>query len=258
MINGPTIHSASYTPKQNSYTEHGGNIQRASTYPGKVGPLLWKSASLPHDAPDMQHSRIAAIETDYHVGPPELYTPTNSESMGIQTPESGSSGGMPFNTVQASFGLQQNCGDTGVPALSAMMFPSSDPFAYPNQPMTTLENRQFTKQENLFNPLDTKPLYNTASPSNSNPYDNIEVQLFGPLPPYLMQTPQPGMGMQNMGAPLDVSGAAGEEGMMAMNGGASNAWIQSQGRAGGVAGMNLDEMFGDEWKGGWTEQGFRQ
>ncbi|KAH9887412.1 fungal-specific transcription factor domain-containing protein [Xylariomycetidae sp. FL2044] len=70
--------------------------------------------------------------------------------------------------------------------LDAMMFPSDDPLAYPNQPRDD------------FGPQ--RPGLHTASPGGlsqqdpsqfymPNLFDNIEGQLMGPLPPYLIQNP---------------------------------------------------------------------
>jgi len=90
---------------------------------------------------------------------------------------------------------------------NAMMFPSTDPFAYPNQPMTTFENSrpQIFKTEssptiaNLpyhVSNIDIKPHPAGYSPGGMNipvgprrPNDN-DVQLFGPMPMYLMHGAQ--------------------------------------------------------------------
>ena len=79
-----------------------------------------------------------------------------------------------------------------------MMFPSNDPFAYPNQPMMELDNmQQDQKAQNPF--MSPQNMY--MSNGNNGPYDNLEGQLFGPLPPYLTQ----GQTDMNMGN-LDVGG----------------------------------------------------
>ncbi|KAI9793277.1 MAG: hypothetical protein M1835_007348 [Candelina submexicana] len=94
---------------------------------------------------------------------------------------------------------QLQYGPHGIPDLSAMMFPSADPFAYPNQPMTSLESgnhRQMPFQN--FDPIspknpNTNPMYLPSSGGSGNRYDSLEVELFGPLAPYLLQG-QAGMG----------------------------------------------------------------
>lgn len=91
--------------------------------------------------------------------------------------------------------------------VNAMMFPSADPFAYPNQPMTTFENNhpQSFKPEqsptvgNLpfhVSGMEVKshPAFVPSGGINMptmprRPTDN-DVQLFGPMPMYLMQGAQ--------------------------------------------------------------------
>lgn len=74
------------------------------------------------------------------------------------------------------------------PDLSAMMFPSGDPFAYPNQPVTEFDN---IKQETITEMQSSRapPLFLPGG-SSGGIYDDLEGQLFGPLPPYLMQGQQ--------------------------------------------------------------------
>jgi hypothetical protein len=84
-----------------------------------------------------------------------------------------------------------------------MMFPSSDPFAYPNQPMTALEDAQVgsfggdslqdlsqTQQSGLLTTSPTGPPPGSAGFSDAS----MDMQIFG-MPPYLMQGQQPGLGM---------------------------------------------------------------
>ncbi|KAI0014194.1 fungal-specific transcription factor domain-containing protein [Xylariaceae sp. FL0662B] len=87
---------------------------------------------------------------------------------------------------------QVTCAGNPIHQLDALMFPSDDPLAYPNQPRADFGVPQ--------------PGMNSASPGDiphhdpsqfyiPNLYDNIEGQLMGPLPPYLMQShAQPGFG----------------------------------------------------------------
>ena len=132
------------------------------------------------------------------------------------------------------------------------MFSSSDPFAYPNQPMTILESRQFAKQEYPYN----QNMYNqNSNPSTSLPFENLDAQLYGHMPPYMMQGQTPRDRLPNMSVPLDMSGGASTS---AMNSG-DGPWAQQQGRHGVVApGMNLDQIFGEDWSAGWMDQGYRQ
>lgn len=89
---------------------------------------------------------------------------------------------------QPDFNVSQSLSPDGFPDLSAMMFPSGDPFAYPNQPMTEFDN---SKQENIADMLGTRaPPFVPNGISGSGMYDDLEGQLFGPLPPYMMQGQQ--------------------------------------------------------------------
>jgi hypothetical protein len=92
---------------------------------------------------------------------------------------------------------------SNLPDLTSMMFPSSDPFAYPNQPMTALEdaqvgsfgsdNLQDLSQAQQSGMLPTSP---TGPPPGSAGFSDagMDMQIFG-MPPYLMQGQQPGLGM---------------------------------------------------------------
>lgn len=145
-----------------------------------------------------------------------------------------------------SYGMQNNY----VPDLSSMMFPSGDPFAYPNQPMTTLERRQSIKQENPVDP-------NMFSPPNTSgaPYDNLD---YGSLP-YMMQSQQLGFGMQSMNPSMSMSNTDSTPTTMPMQGNEGGGWPQQQQqeRPGGTPGVNLDQIYGEDW-GGWMNQGYRQ
>lgn len=114
------------------------------------------------------------------IASPTDLTFTGSPTSGITDP----------NVQQPDFSIPQAFGtNNGLPDLSAMMFPSGDPFAYPNQPMTEFDN---IKQEN--DTVEQSPSAPTFLPNSTTPgsglYDDLEGQLFGPIPPYLMQGQQ--------------------------------------------------------------------
>ena len=118
--------------------------------------------------------------------------------------------------------------------------------------MTTLESHQFGKQEYPYNPN----MYNQDPNSTTGPpFDNLDGQLFGPIPPYLMQGHALGNEMQNMSIPLDMAGGASVSAADGSNG----QWPQQPGRPSVVTpGMNLDQLFGEDWSAGWVDQGYRQ
>lgn len=99
-------------------------------------------------------------------------------------------------------------------------------------------------------------MYATTPTKNSTPYDSLEVQTFGPFPPYLMMGQQP-MGMQAMDGSMAMNGSESSSNLMSM-GGDDLGWTQQQARTGGTPGVNLDEIFGENWGEGWMTQGYRQ
>lgn len=151
-----------------------------------------------------------------------------------------------------------------------MMFPSADPFAYPLQPMTTLENRhsQFSslgqgiKSESAFSGTlgrESQGVFGTAVSVDAGAgggYDMSGVQLYGPLPPYLMQGQHPGMGMPG-GVGMGGGGGEGDVEMMMRE----EAWAQGGGQGGrsgltpGVGTAGMEELFGEDWKRGWMGEG---
>lgn len=69
--------------------------------------------------------------------------------------------------------------------LNAMMFPSGDPFAYPNQPLEdVIRQGQVAQSGQASGSQDSMQFY------MPNMYDDIEGQLLGPIPPYLVQPGQ--------------------------------------------------------------------
>lgn len=136
-----------------------------------------------------------------------------------------------------------------------MMFPSADPFAYPNQPMTTFENNHpqdfGIKSEasptlaNLpFHISDVKPQPATFSPGGMGipigprRQNDNDVQLFGPMPMYLMQ------GAQHQG----------QRGFHPQQPNLQNMPMAGTPEAGGN--MNFDDLFGgEEWANAFMDQG---
>ena len=202
----------------------------------------WKRTLTHQEPSNLRHQAVNNVDSQYRRGSQDPYSSSNLDSTVMQTPNNPSSS-MPPSTTQASFGMQNPFTSQVVPDLSAMMFPSADPFAYPNQPMTTLENRQFIKQEN---PMDSV-IYNLA-PTTSASYDGLNSQLFGRMSPYLMQGQQPGFGMQSMNS-ADAAATS-----VSMDAG---GWLQQPQRLGGTPGVNFDQLFGEDW-GGWMNQGYQQ
>ncbi|KAF6237283.1 hypothetical protein HO173_004752 [Letharia columbiana] len=219
-------------PEINSRSQNVNNSARRSNIsPNQQGSL--KRSSIAQDSSPLR-DQMTNLDPIYRRGSQDPYSASNN-SPSSSIPSSAASSGMQNNYV---------------PDLSSMMFPSSDPFAYPNQPMTTLENRQSIKQEN---PVD-RGMFSPPTTSGA-PYDNLD---YGSLP-YMMQSQQLGFGMQSMNPSMDMSNIDSTPTTMPMQGNEGGGWPQKQQqqRPGGTPGVNIDQLFGEDW-GGWMNQGYRQ
>lgn len=164
----------------------------------------------------------------------DLMSPADLSSVG--TPDSSTAA----NSLQQSpFQQQPFHINTAIPDLNAMMFPSADPFAYPNQALMEFDN---AKQENVDMGHESQGprMYLSNGTNAPGVYDDLEGQLFGPLPPYLMQG-QPSFDMQGQ---MDPSNSI-------MSGLNPQEMIYQPGvtTSGGMIG-NFDGIFsgdGDDW-----------
>lgn len=219
-------------PSRITTPDHSDTVPRASTFPKNPSVMTWKRASLTRSSSPLLDIKRRSSH--------EIYTLSTSDQAGMMTPDSSASSSLPYPSNQTPYCTQQNFGNTGgLPDLSAIMFPSNDPFEYPNQPMTMLENHQIEQQEATYDPNNPNTIY-SGNPTTSNAsYENLGVELFGPLPPYLMVGQQPSMGMQSLSGEMDMSGAGD--------------WGPPQPTR--TPGLNMDDVFGSDWKGGWMDQG---
>ncbi|KAB8343272.1 hypothetical protein FH972_022860 [Carpinus fangiana] len=167
--------------------------KRASTFPshasspmGQQGPRHTNIAPRPNARSSLHQQNT----------PPNFYSPSMTPepqvaSFGQRQPNPSLYGGQPFLPSQSA---QQMPTVESYPGsmsdLNAMMFPSTDPFAYPNPPMLTLEQNYgadqqrnpFTMSQNQYLPT------STANSTAMHTDDHVDVQLFGPLPSYMMPT----------------------------------------------------------------------
>lgn len=200
-------------------------------------------------------------------------------STAVGTPDSPASGNVPPPQSYALRGQGMGPGyGIPVPDLTTM-FPSGDPFAYPNQPMMEYENNinNFDiKQENL-----NTPGTDSGEPPNTNGnndvyndsgigmfmgngtagqgqrlFDDIEGQLFGPLPPYLTHGQQVGSGYDNIpGQPPATQGGLmnginGNENNMSLGiGGVETAdWAEDTPPSAPNPSINMFGMDGEGWE----------
>ncbi|KKY21810.1 putative c6 transcription factor [Diplodia seriata] len=170
-----------------------------------------------------------------------------------------------------------------IPDLSAMMFPSGDPLAYPNQPMTTFENNGFSSMNRVGDPANAflafggsggtgTPVSNRSASSNRNsgifgmppnagprgdPHA-VDVELHNPSPFIFAAGTQFGMNPNAMHAAhpharqMFGAGTGMQDGMAATSG----AGMGGPMAMAGTGSMNIDDLFtGEEWAGMFAEQG---
>ena len=238
-ISTPILPKSSVTQAKHPSTSPRSNIQAR------------KRASLPQDSSIFRRGPISGIETDLRRVPNGIYSPSHIDSTGLQTPES-AMGQSRSNIPNTLSSVSPTVASNGFPDVSAMMFPSADPFAYPNQPMTTLENRNMIKCEDGFD-ANMYDLANTTMMGRA--YDNLNAQIYGPLPPYLMQGQQLGAALQSASPPLDINYMITDPNLMAVNDG-SDGWAPHLVRNGETQAMELNQVLGEYWNNGWMNQGY--
>ncbi|EPS42811.1 hypothetical protein H072_3221 [Dactylellina haptotyla CBS 200.50] len=108
--------------------------------------------------------------------------------------------------------LQQHLGGfTGMPDLNALMFPASNAFAYGSQAMMFdvpipgegSTDPPFGSRDSRGSAESGRHSFGTGSPS----FDNVEVQLYGPLPPYVYSIENTNQGFGT--TPVTYSGVSG-------------------------------------------------
>ncbi|KAL1297122.1 hypothetical protein AAFC00_004700 [Neodothiora populina] len=267
--------------------------------PARSHPDLSEISSREPPQPGLQ--RRASTFPNTSTNASSMQTPSHDQQMAFTGPtqSSGSSSG-PYTPTSPNFGqriistsaleldspngllpynFSAGLGQTNLPDLSAMMFPSAEPFNYPNQPLTTFENNQFSKNQHNFNAFGTSdPSVMPSGHVTTSESDNLEAQFFT-LPPYMLplaqqqqhrqqqqqaqQQRQPGwdVGMPpQVGAMRQFTGAPNlDAGILGNNDGWSGTQQQGSARNTGFPGVNLNEIFGgEEWNGVLMGQSFRQ
>ena len=236
------------------------NSQRASTFPinTPVSASLNSSSTFPKSI-STKESYSNLLHQDNNA-----YTPQSSTARDINTPDTAQT---TDSLAFSHFGLQPSTTTAsastttfGLPDLSAMMFPTTDPFAYPNhQPMTTLEDNAFANGSppgssgthsangmssptaNLFCPLGMSSRSANNSSGNVNGVSTVagfdpavEAQIFDPLQSYLNSGYQQGMGDMGLGPLGDMGGVSGvgASGIKAEEQPFGDWWAQSAGAQG--------------------------
>ncbi|KAJ8117484.1 hypothetical protein OPT61_g1326 [Boeremia exigua] len=190
--------------------------RRASTFP-ESHPDAKRTAPGPNLP--ISQSHYASLGLDSSFNPPSPSSADFFEAVPGLTPTSsnaslGQYGALPsrpsFPPTPLSHSFTDPSGlNVPISDISTMMFPSADPLAYPNPPMTTFENKHpqaFDRRleaPSVGGPtsgIDIKSYPAMFAPSNMSASSlrrhDSEAQLFGPMPMYLMQAAQAQRGHQ--------------------------------------------------------------
>ena len=222
--------------------------RRANTFPDTVSSM---NRNPSYSYSSINHSQPQAMQDA------TMYSPTRQEFVGQQmnvSPPTPSAAGFSYGATaqhqppqrQATMPLGQTDFVVETPLIhdvSAIMFPSTDPFAYPTQPITTIDNVIFQSGLN-FQPPQSRGnsmsgnFTNTSSSggqmnSNASPETavsgEVDMHLLGPMPMYMTQGSQFSQGARQHVPPIDGTGSNG---------------------------VNLDELFGaEEWAGMFSDYG---
>ncbi|KAL9606750.1 MAG: hypothetical protein Q9179_000106 [Wetmoreana sp. 5 TL-2023] len=218
------------------------NPTERSSISSSAATTDWRRMSRPYDSPAVPRQPMLNIDSAIRPSPQQVFSPTAPRNLGFQQ-QNAPTPSIPASATQPEFAPFQSTTGPSYPDMSTMMFPSNDPLAYPNQPMITIENYPGTSQSQPFGPS----VYPNAT--NGDSYDDYNTPIYGPIPPYSMAGAR---GPSNMGN-------RGSEGQPIMDGDQRQNQTPFRGRPGGPPpGSNWDAMFGEDWSGGWADQGYGQ
>ncbi|KAI9751972.1 MAG: hypothetical protein M4579_005808 [Chaenotheca gracillima] len=258
------------------------SIQRASTFPTNMKQNYAKRASVPYDA--SRHANYDQSSLPRRTSHDVLTSP---ESSAAHTPQSTNGSNLQYGSSEQQSNPLSNdptqpLGDADLADLSAVMFPSGDPFAYPNQPITTLENKHsgvgglnipssttggldsnnpspmFMPQANYQNNsnMNNLPMYAQASqyymPSQGQQHQQQQQQ----QQQQQRQQQQSASRMGGMPTTMDDNNNDDGSGVS----GPDNAFLQ-QPWTGAVPAINFDDILGaggDPWSNIMMEQNYRQ
>ncbi|KAI4154399.1 MAG: hypothetical protein LQ340_001710 [Diploschistes diacapsis] len=144
--------------------------QRASSFPVKTGQ------DISYDQPQY------ALTLNFNEPYPQ---PATGNNMGIgpdNLAQASTNGSLAFTHAGLQPSHMPQATTYGLPDLSAMMFPTGDPFAYPNQPMTTLEDHNFVNTPDSCGQGGAPPgsTYSAHSPSRTSSIFSVHQQTCNP------------------------------------------------------------------------------
>lgn len=201
----------------------------------------WKDASIGYGTRTFRVQCGEQMNSNCNTGSQDPYG-IQADGTNLQLPD--------VRQNQMNFSAQNAPTGQGIPDLSALMFPSEDPFAYPNQPMITLENNNFVKHES---PMGQNILMDSA-PTICSPYGGFNPAPYSGTRQYTTDGEQNNIGMQH---PMDMNASRQHSTPTALPSHEGFRWGEEQqgGKVGeGTPGSNVDRLFAEDW-GGWLYQG---
>ena len=158
--------------------------QRRSEELGRgPGGAIRRDAAAPHRASfDSVGMQAGGMARQGFAGNLQELLPLDVSMASASPDSSGTSGGIHQHPQGFQQGGGANSSASSLYKLDAMMFPSADPFAYPNQPLLDASGYPQARPASHSGPGQAQD----AQYYMSNVYDDIEGQLLGPIPPYLV------------------------------------------------------------------------
>ncbi|KAL8734636.1 MAG: hypothetical protein Q9181_003120 [Wetmoreana brouardii] len=241
-VRDPSPSDTSVFPNARPSQSNVQNPTERSSTSSSAASSEWRHISGPYNSPAVPRQPMLNIDSAIRQSPQQVFSPAAPSNLGFLQ-QNTSTPSRPASATQPKFAPLQSTTGSSYPDMSTMMFPSNNPFAYPNQPMTTIENYQGSSQPQSFGP----PIYPNAT--NRNSYDNYNTPIYGTLLPYPMSGARRPSSMGNSDA----------EGQPMLDGDQRQNQTPFHGRPGGPPpGSNWDAMFGEDWSGGWADQGYGQ
>jgi hypothetical protein len=282
--------------------------KRSHTFPDGLPPSQVKRMSFPPSAASGKVHTGLPIDSGYHGSPmfdavdfdvsPGLTPASSTTSFSIPNRALNSLNGpdnsLPPTPLQGNFNsnnIMSQFHSPRIPDMSAMMFPSADPFAYPNQPMTTFEQMPNRGDNNTdikhekddsgvypdTNSLLNSPRHNSwiadanstqqlhqqamlAAAAPDAKYSPEDIQLYGTMPMYMMPHQTTGLQSQPEQQQQDLNYALIVQQQQMQQASQQMRQVSQQRMAGAAASrgaLPTDEIWGgDSWGDAFMDQGF--
>lgn len=159
----------------------------------------------------------------------------------------------PTTDTQAYPGINHGFPGHGFTDLSAMMFPSADPFAYPNQLMPSLDNGRFIKRESCIG----STTYNANAEVTKGPCNKFDAPMFRLSPGIMMHGQQTGPLEHTTDSSLDDLGRGfGNNAVIMMNANDDSEIMHQHLGSSLIPETKLDHSFEEDWGSAWMNHGY--